>query len=92
MTSYTDVEKQFTLHCEDRPVLSLYLEVPLDPPTLHGLPARAGDLRDSAAGGPCGPVGPDAGRVLASRQPHNEGSRNTDRCARLCAWPAWTWP
>jgi len=63
--SYTDVEKLLTVHCGDPPVLSLYLEVPLDRPALHGLPARASDLLDSAAGGPCGPAGPDAGRVLA---------------------------
>ena len=64
MISYTDVEKLLAVHCEDPPVLSLYLQVPLDPPALHGLPARASDLLNSAAGGPCGP-GPDAGRVLA---------------------------
>ena len=38
MISYTDVEKLLAVHCEDPPVLSLYLEVPLDPPALHGLP------------------------------------------------------
>jgi hypothetical protein len=65
MINYTDVEKLLAVHSEDPPVLSLYLEVPLDPPALHGLPARASDLLNSAAGGPCGPAGPDAGRVLA---------------------------
>ena len=65
MISYTDVEKLLTVHSEDPPVLSLYLEVPLDPPALHGLPARASDLLNSAADGPCGPDGPDARRVLA---------------------------
>ena len=64
MINYTDVEKLLAVHSEDPPVLSLYLEVPLDPPALHGLPARASDLLNSAAGGPCGP-GPDAGPVLA---------------------------
>jgi hypothetical protein len=64
MISYTDVEKLLAVHSEDPPVLSLYLEVPLDQSALHGLPARAGDLLDSAAGGPCGPAGPGAGRVL----------------------------
>jgi hypothetical protein len=65
MISYADVEKLLATRSEDPPVLSLYLEVPVDLPALHGLPARASDLLDSAAGGPCGPDGPDAGRVLA---------------------------
>ena len=56
MINYTDVEKLLAVHSEDPPVLSLYLEVPLDPPALHGLPARASDLLNSAAGGPCGPA------------------------------------
>ena len=38
--------------------------MPLDLPALRGLPARAGELLNSAAGGPCGPDGPDAERAL----------------------------
>jgi hypothetical protein len=33
-------------------------------PALRGLPATARELLDSAAGGPCGPDGPDAERAL----------------------------
>ena len=51
MISDTDVEKLLAVHCEDPPVLSLYLEVPLDQSALHGLPARASDLLNSAAPG-----------------------------------------
>ena len=65
MISYADVEKLLATRSEDPPVLSLYLEVPVELSALHGLPARASDLLDSAAGGPGGPAGPDAGRVLA---------------------------
>ena len=65
MISYTDVEKLLATRSENLPVLSLYLEVPLDPSVLRGLPARAGELLDSAAAGPCGPDSPDAGRALA---------------------------
>ena len=64
MIAYADVEKLLATRSEDPPVLSLYLEVPLDLRALHGLPARAGELVNSAAGGPCGPGGPHAGRVL----------------------------
>ena len=64
MITYADVEKLHVTHSEDPPVLSLYLEVPLDLPALRGLSARAGELLNSAAGGPCGPDGPDAERAL----------------------------
>ena len=64
MITYADVEKLLATRSEDPPVLSLYLEVPLDLPALRGLPARAGELVNSAAGGPCGPGGPHAGRAL----------------------------
>ena len=53
MIRYTDVEKLLAVHCEDPPVLSIYLEVPLDQRRCTGIQARAGDLLDSAAGGPC---------------------------------------
>ncbi len=65
MITYADVEKLLATRSEDPPVLSLYLEVPLDLPALRGLPARAGELLDSAAGGPCGPDGPHAEQALA---------------------------
>ena len=64
MITYADVEKLFATRSEDPPVLSLYLEMPLDLPALRGLPATARELLNSAAGGPCGPDGPDAGRAL----------------------------
>ena len=64
MISYADVEKLLAVHSEDPPVLSLYLEVPLDLPALRGLPARAGELLNSAAGAPSGPDDRDAVRVL----------------------------
>ena len=44
MIAYADVEKLLATRSEDPPVLSLYLEVPLDLRALHGLPARAGEL------------------------------------------------
>jgi hypothetical protein len=65
MITYAGVEKLLATHSEDPPVLSLYLEMPLDLPALRGLPARAGELLNSAAGGPCGPDGPHAERALA---------------------------
>ena len=65
MITYADVEKLLATRSEDPPVLSLYLEMPLDLPALRGLPTRAGELLDLAAGGPCGPDGPDAERALA---------------------------
>jgi Bacterial archaeo-eukaryotic release factor family 10 len=64
MITYADVEKLLATRSEDPPVLSLYLEVPLDLPALRGLPVRAGELVNSAAGGPCGPGGPHAERAL----------------------------
>jgi hypothetical protein len=63
--TYADVEKLLATRSEDPPVLSLYLEVPLDLPALRGLSAGASELLNSAAGGPCGPDGPDAERALA---------------------------
>ena len=65
MITYADVEKLLATRSEDPPVLSLYMEMPLDLPALRGLPARAGELLNSAAGGPCGPDGPHAERALA---------------------------
>ena len=64
MITYADVEKLLATRSEDPPVLSLYLEVPVDLLALRGLPTRAGELLNSAAGGPCGP-GPHAERALA---------------------------
>jgi len=70
MISYPDIEKLLAARSEEPPVLSLYMEVPLDPPGLRGLPVRAGDLLEMAAEGPCAPYGPDAGRVLAETRHH----------------------
>lgn len=44
MISRADVEKLRGLHAAEPDVLSLYLQVPLDPAGLRALPARAGDL------------------------------------------------
>ena len=52
MITYADVEKLLATRSEDPPVLSLYMEMPLDLPALRGLPARAGELLNSAADGP----------------------------------------
>ena len=41
MITYADVEKLLATRSEDPPVLSLYMEMPLDLPALRGLPARA---------------------------------------------------
>lgn len=54
MITYADVEKLHVTHSEDPPVLSLYLEVPLDLPALRGLSARARELLNSAAAVPAG--------------------------------------
>lgn len=73
MIGYPDIEKLLALDSEDPPVLSLYLEVPLDPSGLRELPAGADVLIGAAAtrpagpagtAGPAGPAGPAAGRVL----------------------------
>ena len=65
MITYADVGKLLATRSEDPPILSLYLEMPVDLPALRGLSARAGELLNSAAGGPYGPDGPDAERALA---------------------------
>ena len=83
MITYADVEKLLATRSEDSPVLSLYLEVPLDLPALRGLPVRAGELVNSAAGGPCGPGGPHAERALTEAR-HVWGSLDPrGQCTRL---------
>jgi len=62
MVSYADVEKLLVVHREDPPVLSLYLQVPVNMPALRGLSARAGGLLAEAAEGT---EIRDAGWVLA---------------------------
>lgn len=62
MVSYPDVDKLLTVHSADPPVLSLYLQVPVNIPDLRGLPARAAELLGAAAGGP---GGPQPGRALS---------------------------
>jgi peptide chain release factor subunit 1 len=50
MISRADVDKLLSAHATDPVVLSLYVQVPVDPAALHGLPARAGELLAAAAG------------------------------------------
>ncbi len=48
MITQADVDKLLGVRSADPSVLSLYLSVPLDPPALRGLPARADDLLSAA--------------------------------------------
>ena len=50
IVSCADLEKLLAVHRENPPVLSLYLQVPVNVP-LRGLPARAGELLTAAASG-----------------------------------------
>jgi peptide chain release factor subunit 1 len=50
MISRADVDKLLSAHATDPVVLSLYVQVPVDPAALRGLPARAGELLAAAAG------------------------------------------
>jgi hypothetical protein len=54
MISWAEAGKLGGVHAPEPAVLSLYLTVPLDPAELRGLPARAGELIATAAGGPAG--------------------------------------
>jgi len=51
MISHADVEKLLGIQAAERSVLSVYLQVPVDPPALRGLPARVGELLTLAGGG-----------------------------------------
>jgi Bacterial archaeo-eukaryotic release factor family 10 len=51
MITQADVEKLLHIRSADSSVLSLYLRVPLDPPALRGLPARAEGLLAAARSG-----------------------------------------
>lgn len=62
MVSYEDVEKLLAAGSDGAPVLSLYVEVPLEEQALRELPAKADDLITSAPGAPTGSA---AERVLA---------------------------
>ncbi|HUZ23526.1 MAG TPA: hypothetical protein VMV07_07160 [Streptosporangiaceae bacterium] len=65
MISHADVEKLLGLQAAGRPVLSVYLQVPMDPAALRGLPARLGELlalAEDSEGGP-GADGPGAAQV-----------------------------
>ncbi len=55
MVSYAEVEKLLAVRSDEAPVLSLYLEVPLDQQELRELPARADDLIKAALGAPAAP-------------------------------------
>jgi len=59
--SYAEVEKLLSIQALDGSVLSAYLDVPVDPAALRGLPARLSDLL--ALGG--GTAGPGAVRAQA---------------------------
>jgi hypothetical protein len=77
MVSYADVEKLLTARSDRAPVLSLYLEVPLEERALRELPAKAGDLIAAAPGAP---AGPGAERVIARAR--QEADRVLDAGAR----------
>ncbi len=65
MISRADVDKLLSAHASDPVVLSLYLQVPVDPAALRGLPARAAGLLAAAGRHPDGPGAirvPDADR------------------------------
>ena len=65
MISRADVDKLLSAHASDPVVLSLYLQVPVDPAALRGLPARAAGLLAAAGRRPDGPGAirvPDADR------------------------------
>ncbi len=49
MISYAEVDKLLSGRTTDPAVLSLYVQVPVDPPALRGLPTRAGELLAAAA-------------------------------------------
>ena len=55
MISHADVEKLAGIQAAERSVLSVYLQVPVDPPALRGLPARVGELLALAGDGGDGP-------------------------------------
>lgn len=55
MMSHADVEKLLSIQAAERSVLSIYLQVPVDPPALRGLPARVGELLTLANDGGDGP-------------------------------------
>lgn len=57
MISHAEVEKLLSIHAVDGPVLSAYLQVPLDPAALRGLPTRVSELLALSDGGTEGPGG-----------------------------------
>ena len=61
MISRAEVDKLLSAHATDPVVLSLYVQVPVDPATLRGLRARAAGLLAAAAGRH--PDGPGAIRI-----------------------------
>src|ERR1017187_5329231 len=50
MISHADVEKLLGIQAAERSVLSVYLQVPVNPPALRGLPARVDELLALAGG------------------------------------------
>lgn len=63
MITHADAERLLRVRAVDSSVLSLYLQVPLGPPALRGLPARADDLL--AAARPAVAAGRDVARARA---------------------------
>ena len=55
MISHADVEKLAGIQAAERSVLSVYLQVPVDPPALRGLPARLDELLALTGGSGDGP-------------------------------------
>lgn len=71
MITYSEVEKLLGVQAAEPSVLSLYLQVPVDPPALRDLSARADELLMLAGGGADDPGAPrvrDDDRQLIHRQ------------------------
>jgi peptide subunit release factor 1 (eRF1) len=71
MISRADVDKLLSAHAAEPVVLSLYVQVPVDPAALRGLPARAGELLAAAAGGH-----PDGRGAVRARDPDAKAVRD----------------
>jgi hypothetical protein len=69
MISHADVEKLLGIQAAERSVLSVYLQVPVNPPALRGLPARVDELLALAGGadGPGAVRARDEGRRMVRR-------------------------
>ena len=56
MISHAEVEKLLSIQAVVGPMLSAYLEVPVDPAALRGLPARVSELLALGGGGTDSPA------------------------------------